>query len=178
MCVSACVCVYLCVCIFVSVYVCVCVYLCVCVCLYLCVCVSVCVSLCVCVPVSLCVCVYLCVSVCVCVCVCMSVCVSVCLYVSVSVCVCFHVPCLLRAAAAIGDGHSVVLPVGSTGSCSLGPPSTRPVQVLEERALLQAWKDERASLSPLLSGPAPETRVKQRLQQPRGGGAGLRDPRM
>ena len=95
-----------------------------CVCLCVCVCLSLCVSVCVCV--------YLCVCVCVCVC--------------VPVCVSFCVPCLLGAAAAIGGGRSVVLPVGSTGSCSLGAPSARPVQVLGERALLQAWKDERGFL--------------------------------
>ena len=119
-------------------------------------------------------------SLCVCVCLCVSLCVFVCVLcvcVCVPVCVSFCVPCLLGAAAPTGGGRSVVLPVGSTGSCSLGAPSARPVQVLRERALLQAWKDERASLSPLLSGPAPETREKQRLQQPQGGGAGLRDPR-
>ena len=83
----------------------------------------VCVSVCVCVSVSVRVCVCLCVSLCVCVCVCVPVCVSFC------------VPCLLGAAAPTGDGRAVVLPVGSTGSCSLGAPSARPVQALGERTV-------------------------------------------
>ena len=156
---------------------------CVCVCLCLCVCVSVCVSVCVCVCVwdcvSPCVCVCVCVCQCLYVCVCAPVCVSVFVCVCVSVCVCFHVPCLLGAAAAIGDGRSVVLPVGSTGcllsGCSLRPPC--PARSLGSALCSRPGRMSGASLSPLLSGPAPETRVKQRPRQPRGGGAGLRDPR-
>ena len=117
-------------------------------------------------------------SVFVCLCVCVCLCVSVFVCVCVCVCVSFCVPCLLGTVAAIGGGRSVVLLVGSTGSFSLGPPSTCPVQALGESAVCSGpGRMSGASLSPLLSGPAPETREKQRLWQPQGGGAGLRDPR-
>lgn len=104
-----------------------------------------------CLCVSVCVCARLCVSVvcvCVCVCVCLFVCVYVCVYVSVCVCVYLpvrsRVPCLLGGAAAIGDGHSVVTPVGSTG-CLISGSSLHPPRpgLRGERCLLQAWKDER-----------------------------------
>ena len=155
---SVCVCV--CVCVSVCVCVCLCVSVCVCVCLCVCLCVSLCVFVCV-----LCVCVYLCVCVFVCVCVCTCVCVFLCPVPSRS--------CSSHRRRALGGpagGEHWLLLSGS----SLRPPRPGPRGA---HCLLRAWKDERASLSPLLSGPAPETREKQRLRQPRGGGAGLRDPR-
>ena len=157
MCVSVCVCV------------CVCARVPVCVCVCVCVCVSLCVSVCV-----TCVCVYVCVSVSVYVCVCMCVCgrPCVCLCVSVCVCVC---PCVLVSRAF----SKLQLPseAGARWSrrwralaaCSLGPPSAHPVQALGESAVCsRPGRMSGASLSPLLSGPAPETRAKQRLWQPRG----------
>ena len=184
-CVCVCVCVPVCVCVCLCVCTrpCVCVYapVCVCVCLFS---VRVCVSVCVCVSVFG-VCMSVCVSVCVCVCVsvmCVCLCVCVCVCVRACVCVCAY-PCVLVSRAfselqlpsEVGARWSCRW--GALAACSLGPPSARPVQAFGESTVCSGpGRMSGASLSPLLSGPAPETRAKQRLWQPQAGGAGLRDP--
>ncbi|CAI9149010.1 unnamed protein product [Rangifer tarandus platyrhynchus] len=67
---------------------------------------------------------------------------------------------------------------GALAACSLGLPSAHPVQALGESAVCSGpGRMSGTSLSPLHSVLAPENKAKQRLQQPQGGEAGLRDPR-
>ena len=105
--------------------------------------------------------------VCVCVCLCVCVCARLCILVSRAF---SEIKLPLEAGARWSRQW------GALAACSLGPPSARPVQALRESAVCSGpGRMSGASLSPLLSGPAPETRAKQRLWQPQGGGASLRD---